>query len=220
VADEWTSIEDHPGTEAEQPPLGLAPSLHPSCRVRRSRLGPWTAVGARTKLTDCEVGAYSYIVEDGDVIYATVGKFCSLARAVRLNPGEHPTARAAQHHFMYRAANYGMGEDEAELFAWRRSNRVTLGHDVWVGHGATVMAGVTVGTGAVVGAGAVVTRDVAPYTLVGGVPARPLRDRFPAAVAGRLLDLAWWDWSHERLTAALEDFRRLPVEVFLDKHGG
>jgi phosphonate metabolism protein (transferase hexapeptide repeat family) len=220
VSNGWTTIDDHPGTEPDQPPLGTAPSIHPSARVRRARLGAWTAVGARTKIEDTDLAPYSYIVEDGDVIYATIGKFCSIARAVRINPGEHPTWRAAQHHFMYRAADYGMGEDEAAVFAWRRSNAVTIGHDVWIGHGATIMAGVGVATGAVVAAGAVVTKDVAPYTIVGGVPAAPIRRRVGEAVGERLMALAWWDWPHDRLAAALGDFRSLTAEAFLERYGG
>jgi len=66
----------------------------------------------------------------------------------------------------------------------------------------------------------VVTRDVAPYTIVAGVPAAPLRERLPKAVAERLIALGWWDWDHDRLRAALEDFRTLPAEAFLEKHGG
>ncbi len=217
MSEEFTAVDDHPG-EAPDPPLGREPAIHPTATVRRCRLGPWTAVGARTKLVETELAAYSYVVEDGDVVYATIGKFCSIARAVRINPGEHPSWRASQHHFVYRASNYGMGADEAELFAWRRSKRVGLGHDVWIGHGATVMAGVTVATGAVVGAGAVVTTDVAPYTVVAGVPARPLRARLPAATAERLLALAWWDWPHQRLAAALTDFRTLDAEAFLERY--
>ena len=220
MSDGWTTIDDHPGTEPDQPPLGTAPSIHPSARVRRARLGPWTAVGARTKLVDSELAAYSYVVEDADVIYATIGKFCSIARAVRLNPGEHPTWRAAQHHFMYRASNYALGADEAALFAWRRAHPVRLGHDVWIGHGAVVMAGVTIATGAVVGAGAVVTKDVAPYTIVTGVPARSLRRRVDEATAERLLALDWWDWPHDRLAAALDDFRTLSAAAFVERYGG
>ena len=80
------------------------------------------------------------------------------------------------------------------------------------------LAGRSIGTGAVVAGGAVVTRDVAPYTVVAGNPARPIRRRFPEVAAERLQALAWWDWDHARLRAALEDFRHLPVEAFLDRY--
>ena len=99
-------------------------------------------------------------------------------------------------------------------------NLCTLGDDVSVGHGAIVRPDVTVGIGAVVAAGAVVTKDVAPYMIVAGVPAVPLRERFPKAVADRMLALAWWNWDHTRLRAALDDFRALPAEAFLEKYDG
>jgi phosphonate metabolism protein (transferase hexapeptide repeat family) len=119
----------------------------------------------------------------------------------------------------YRASAYFPGErDEEEFFAWRRASLVVVGHDVWIGHGAIILAGRTVGTGAVVGAGAVVTKDIDPYAIVAGNPARVIRQRFSAAVAHRLQRLAWWDWDHDRLRAALPDFRQLSIEAFLEKY--
>jgi phosphonate metabolism protein (transferase hexapeptide repeat family) len=190
-----------------------------TAQVTLSRLGRFTEVGARTMISESELGDYSYVVNDSEVIYATIGKFCSIASHTRINPGNHPTWRASQAHFTYRASKYFPGEsDDEAFFAWRRSQPVSIGHDVWIGHGAVIMPGIAVGDGAVVGASAVVTRDVAPYTIVAGVPARVLKRRFEPAIAERLQALAWWDWDHGQLQRALPDFRELAIEAFLERH--
>ncbi len=199
--------------------LGIEPVIHLDARVSDCRLGRFTEVGARTLLLETTLGDYSYIVQDGEVAYTQIGKFCSIASHVRINPGNHSMGRASQSHFTYRASAYWSGEaDEAEFFAWRRAAPVTIGHDVWIGHGVVILPGRSIGTGAVVGAGAIVSRDVAPYTVVVGNPARTVRRRFSEPVAERMLALAWWDWDHERLRAALADFRALSGEAFLDRH--
>lgn len=161
------------------------------------------------------------MVNDSDIAYARIGKFCSIAAMTRLNPGNHPTWRASQSHFLYRASAYFPGEeDEADFFQWRRDQQLTMGHDVWIGHGAVVLAGRSIGTGAVVAAGAVVSKDVPAYAIVAGVPARLVKWRFPEDIAARLQALGWWDWTHAQLRAALPDFRSLPIEAFLEKYEG
>jgi len=201
--------------------LGEMPLIDPTADVRDSRMGRFTEIGARTSFVESELGDYSYIVNDGDVIYTTIGKFCSIAAMVRINPGNHPMWRASQSHFTYRASCYFEGEaDEADFFAWRRAHPVTIGHDVWIGHGAVILPGRSIGTGAVIAAGAVVTRDVPPYAIVAGISAKVVKPRFPTGIADRLQSLAWWDWSHEELHAALRDFRALSVEEFLDRYEG
>lgn len=202
-----------------QKQLSEAPSVHPEAEVADDcTLGRWTEVGRRTQMTSSSLGDYSYITENGHVVDTAIGKFCSIANDVRLNPGNHPTWRASQHHAFYRSAAYDLGEDDDTFFDWRRSNPVTIGHDVWIGHGVTVTAGVTIGTGAAVGAGAVVTKDVEPYTIVGGVPARVLKRRFTPEQGQKLMATAWWNWSHEKLRANLRDIRGMDIEEFLTVH--
>jgi len=199
--------------------LSHEPVIDPSAALKDCTLGRYTEVGARTKLLEVQMSDYSYVVNDSDIAYCSIGKFCSIAAMTRINPGNHPMQRASQSHFTYRASAYFPGEqDEHEFFAWRRAHHVTIGNDVWIGHGAIVLAGRSIGDGAVIAAGAVVTKDVAPYTIVGGNPARPIRQRFPSDIAARMRALAWWDWPHEQLRAALNDFRKLSAEEFLDRY--
>lgn len=200
--------------------LSETPLIHETAEVVDSTIGRYTEIAERCKVQEAEIGDYSYVVRDTEIWCATIGKFVNIAAAVRINATNHPTWRATLHHFTYRAGDYfADAETEEDFFAWRRSNHVTVGHDVWIGHGATLLPGVTVGNGAVIGAGAVVSRDVAPYTIVGGVPAKLIRERFPKAVGDRMDALAWWDWPHDRLRAALDDFRALDAEAFLARYG-
>lgn len=201
-----------------RPMCAESPAIHPEAVVLKSKVGCCVEVAARTQITESVIGDYSYVMNDGDVIYSHIGKFCSIASHVRINPGNHPLDRAALHHFTYRAAQYGLGEDDGTFFDWRRSYPVRLGHDVWIGHGAAVLPGVTIGTGAAIGAGSIVTRDVPAFAIVAGNPARIIRERFPRRIQEGLLQLAWWDWPREVLRAALDDFRSLSAEAFVDRY--
>jgi phosphonate metabolism protein (transferase hexapeptide repeat family) len=221
AADLAAAVDPPRTTPSAKQPLSEQPRVDPTANVRQSTLGAWTSVGARTSMAETVMGDYSYVVNDSSIIYSEIGKFCSIAAHTRINPGNHPLDRVALHHFTYRSLSYQLGpEDDAAFFDWRRSHKVTIGDDVWIGHGAIVLPGVTVGTGAAVGAGAVVSKDVPPFAVVVGVPANVIRYRFDQKMCEALLRLAWWDWSRERLAAALPDIRALSVEAFVAKYGG
>jgi len=195
------------------------PVIHPGCDVAHSSFGAYTEVGAGTRVANSHFGDYSYCDRSCDIANAEIGKFANIASFTRIGATDHPMEKASLHHFLYRSASYwDDAEDDAEWFAHRKSRRSAIGHDTWIGHGAMIKPEVTIGHGAVVASGAVVTKDVAPYTIVGGNTARLIRRRYPEQVAERMMALAWWEWDHASLRAALPDFRALQAEAFLEKY--
>lgn len=197
---------------------GSDPRIHTTAELKSCRLGRHVSIGERVILREVKVGDWTYFERHGEAIYASIGKFCSVAANVRINALEHPMERVTTHKISYRPNEYFkfLGVDQ-EFRERRRQRQVTIGNDVWVGHGAVVLPGVEIGNGAVIGANAVVTKPVGPYEIVAGVPARRIRMRFSPQVAERLAALAWWDWPAERLAEAVPDMQTLSVEAFLEK---
>jgi len=199
-------------------PQTQKPSIHPTCHVVNSHFGEWTSVGAFSQILESTIGDYTYAMEDVTINYADIGKYTSIASHTCINPVQHPMDRVTQHHMTYRRKSYQLAPtDDDEIFAWRRDNRVSVGHDVWIGHGSIIMKGVTIGHGAVVGSGAIVTKDVAPYSIVVGVSAKPIKLRFPPEIIEQLMRTAWWDWPdawiRERYLAMND------VRAFLERYG-
>jgi len=199
--------------------LGLEPLLHEACEITNSHFGVYTEVGRGSRVLNTKFGDYSYCDRFADIANAQIGKFANIASYTRIGPTDHPMHCASLHHFLYRTKDYWPDvENDAAFFAHRASRIVDIGHDVWLGHASVIRPEIKIGHGAVVASGAVVTHDVPDYMIVAGVPAKPLRKRFDDSIAERLIDLAWWDWSHEQLGQAVPDFRNLPIEAFLEKY--
>jgi phosphonate metabolism protein (transferase hexapeptide repeat family) len=189
--------------------------IEPSVKLREVTVGRCCEVLGDTAIEYAGIGDYSYLGPGCMVADAEIGKFCAIAAQVRIGAPNHPLDRPSQHRFTYCPEYYSAdAQRDHAFFRERRADRVVIGNDVWIGHAVIVMPGVKVGDGAVLAAGAVVTRDVAPYTIVGGVPARQIRERFNRTIAAQLSQIAWWNWPTETIWQRLPEFQSGDVEAF------
>ena len=200
-------------------PRDGTPRVHSSTILRECVLGQFTDVAERCLLAETTIGDYTYIERHVEAIYTDIGKFCAIAADVRINALSHPIDRISQHKITYRPNEYFLyAKVDKDFREARKRARVTVGHDVWIGHGVIIMPGLSIGHGAVVAAGAVVTKNVEPYAIVAGVPAKRIKWRFKKSIRTKIIDLAWWDWPHDQLAKAVEDMRTFSTENFLKKY--
>lgn len=129
-----------------------------------------------------------------------IGKFCSIACGAKFlfNSANHTLSSLSTYPFPLFFEEWGL-EKKGITKAWDNKGDIVIGNDVWIGYEAVILAGVTIGDGAIIGTRAVVTKDVPPYTIVGGVPAKPIKRRFPEEAISALLEIQWWNWSEERI---------------------
>jgi acetyltransferase-like isoleucine patch superfamily enzyme len=161
-------------------------------------------------LNQCELGAFSYLAPGCQLHQVNVGRYCSIGDGVSVL-SSHPTDGLSSSPFPYQTL-FGAPFDAPPEHSYANLAPTTIGHDVWIGSGVKLKAGVRIGNGAVIGAGSVVTKDVADFSLVGGVPARVIRMRFSDHAAQRINGLAWWKYnllgqgiSWHNLDATLDD---------------
>ena len=140
---------------------------------------------------------YQYPINHDKLI---IGKFCSIACGAKFifNSANHTLSSLSTYPFPIFFEEWGLDVKNITN-AWDNKGDIVIGNDVWIGYEAVIMSGVTIGDGAIIGTRAVVTKDVPPYTIVGGVPAKPIRKRFSEDVISCLLEIRWWDWSKERI---------------------
>jgi phosphonate metabolism protein (transferase hexapeptide repeat family) len=200
-------------------PRDGSPRVHSSSVLRDCQLGQFTDVAERVLMANTVLGDYSYIERHSEIIYAEIGKFCAIASDVRINALNHPMQRISQHKITYRPNEYFLyAKVDKEFREQRKEAKVEIGHDVWIGHGAIILPGIKIGHGAVIAAGAVVTKNVEPYAIAAGIPAKRIKWRFKKSIRTRIIKLEWWNWEHDQLAKAVEDMKVLSVEEFLGKY--
>ena len=133
-----------------------------------------------------------------------IGKFCSIACSAKFlfNSGNHKMASLSTYTFPLFFEEWDL-EKENVAQAWDQKGDIIIGNDVWIGYEAVILSGVTIGDGAVIGCRAVVTKDIPPYTIVGGVPAKPIRKRFDEETIKELQKIKWWDWTEEKIAGKI-----------------
>lgn len=173
--------------------------------IRGSRIGQGSKVEAGSAFVDSTMGRYSFCGYDCEISSADIGDFCSIANYVAIGGGKHPIDWVGTSPVFYE------GRDSVtkkfSVFPRPTPKRVVIGSDVWIGYRAILLQGVTIGHGAVIGAGAVVTRDVEPYSIVAGQPARHLRFRFEDELRAALLASEWWTRDDATLAACAKAIR-------------
>lgn len=190
----WQLMNKLRGTEVE------GGGVSPKAQIgRRAIVRRGSEVGA-----DVVLGDYSYISGPRSYIEAArIGKFCSIARQVIIGPGDHDIHAVTTHPFPRSPAYGGLARVGVAL---PQKSPPVIGNDVWIGINSIVMRGVTIGNGAVIAANSVVTRDVAPYSIVGGIPARHLKQRFAPATQEALEKCEWWNWPDDKIAKNIDDF--------------
>lgn len=153
---------------------------------------------------------YHYPINHDKLI---IGKFCSIACGAKFlfNSANHKITALSTYPFPLFFEEWEF-DKKSVTDAWDNKGDIVIGNDVWIGYEAVILAGVTIGDGAIIGARAVVTKDVSPYTIVGGVPAKPIRKRFDDETITELLESKWWDWSEEKIAQNIKAIQSGNIE--------
>lgn len=161
-----------------------------------------------TLILNSSINRFSYIGRNSIVQNARIGAFCSIANDVFIGLGSHPVENFSTSPVFYRVSNtFGMRIVDKD-YEFSEYRRIEIGNDVWIGARAVILDGVRIGDGAVIAANAVVTKDVPPYTIVGGVPASPIRNRFSQEKIDRLLALQWWLWPMDEIKYRINELNQ------------
>ena len=185
--------------------------------MKRLKLEYILKYGDRCDIRESYIGEYAVCRGDNQIWYSEIGKFVAIAYGARINAVNHPSfTRISQHEFTYKGIRYDFSDkDDTSVIETRRNQKVIIGNDVWIGHNAIIMPGIHIGNGAIIGSGAIVTHDVEPYSVVVGVPAKPIKKRFSYEIIEKIEKSEWWNWSHEIIKERYEDFKN--IEEFIRK---
>ena len=201
--------------------------IHNDCSIFQSSFEGYNTVFSKCRVHKSSIGLGTYIGDGSHILSAKIGRFCSIAENVRIIVGNHPISTFVTTYpsFYYNTeSQIGFSFHKgAPLYNGinkypngERDYRVVIGNDVWIGYDCLIMEGVKIGDGAVIAAGAVVTKDIAPYSVVGGVPAKIIKHRFTEEQIRALETIKWWNWPFETIAENYLSFSN--IEEFILKY--
>lgn len=182
--------------------------FHNSAKISNTVFGNYNVVFDDVLIDSCVIGDHTYIQKKATIFNANIGKFCSIASRVSIGPGIHKTDGVSTHPVFY-LKNTPLKKIYSDRDMFESSKTTTIGHDVWIGEGAILIDGISIGTGAIIAAGAVVAKDVAPYSIVGGIPAKHIKYRFEENEIEALLNSEWWNFPEDWLQANYQAFGKI-----------
>ena len=188
--------------------LGNSVKIDQFAISKSSTLGNFVSLHKQAIISFAIIDSYSYIGQKTHIHNASIGKFCSIGPEVRIGLGIHPTDLISSSPVFYSASKQQVGFSFTDKQLFEEYENCTIGNDVWIGVRAIILDGVKIGDGAIIGANSVVTKDVAPYSIVGGVPAKHIRFRFGEEKINEINELQWWDWPIEKLEQVVHLFQR------------
>lgn len=171
-----------------------------------SKVSRKARVQRRVQVFNSTIGDYSYVCAESNVIYTEIGKFCSVGKGCILGIENHLLENLSTSPIFTEKRN-AIGQSWVNSSSRYPFDKLTIGNDVWVGNRVMIRGGLTIGDGAIIGAGAIVTKDVPPYAIVVGIPAKILRYRFSEEVIAQLNQLKWWNWDEEALKSNIDLFQ-------------
>lgn len=200
--------------------ISATQNANKKCRIYRSAslsgscLGKYCVLFENTIIINSSIDSHSYVQRNTRIVNASIGKFCSIAADVSIGPGLHIMGGVSTHPAFY-LKNTPLVKIFAKSDVFEPGKRVEIGSDVWIGEKAIVLDGVKIGSGAIIAAGAVVVKDVEPYSIVGGIPAKHIKFRFPENIIEELHKKEWWNQDDEWLGRNQPNFTN--ISSFLEK---
>lgn len=188
---------------------------YPNCefyagtKISNSVFGNYNVIFNDVLMDSCVIGDHTYVQKKATIFNAKIGKFCSIASGVSIGPGIHKMDGVSTHPIFY-LKNTPLKKKFSDKDLFLSSKTTIIGHDVWIGERAILIDGITIGTGAIIAAGSVVTKDVEPYSIVGGIPAKHIKYRFEESERGLFLASGWWDLPEDWLMSNYSLFSTTP----------